>query len=120
MAGSPQFLTALPAWPADVALLTISGDPASRFEEVAHGAAQLLGFELVAGSRLEQWMVEEFGEAPIPDRAWRAAVTSVVARLAAEHHLVVAVPGAEAPARAHAPAAARRHRRQSRCAAPAT
>jgi len=86
---------ALPAWPADVALLTISGEPGSRFEYVAHGAAQLLGFELVAGSRLQQWLVEEFGETPIPDRAWRAAVTSVVARLASEHHLVVAVEGAE-------------------------
>jgi hypothetical protein len=76
--------------------LTISGDPASRFEEVAHGASRLLGFELVAGSRLERLLVDEFGETPIPEHAWRAAVTSVLARLASEHHLVVAVPGAEA------------------------
>lgn len=79
-----------------MALLTISGEPASRFEDVAHGAAQLLGFELVAGARLEQLLREEFGEAAIPDRAWKAAVTSVIARLASEHHLVVATPGAEA------------------------
>src|SRR5580704_8630121 len=79
-----------------MALLTISGDPASRFDEVANGAAQLLGFELVTGSRLAPWIVEEFGDAELPDRAWRAAVTSIVARLATEHHLVVALPGAEA------------------------
>jgi hypothetical protein len=79
-----------------MALLTISGEPASRFEEVAHGVAQLLHFELVAESRLAQWIAEEFGEAPIPARAWRPAVASIVARMATEHHLVVALPGAEA------------------------
>ena len=78
-----------------MALLTISGNPASRFEEVAHGAAQLLGFELITGSRMQQWLIEEFGETGIPDRAWRPAVASIVARLACEHHLVVALPDAE-------------------------
>jgi hypothetical protein len=79
-----------------MALLTISGEPASRWEEVAHAAAQLLKFELVTGARLEQWMAEEFGDAAIPDRAWRPAVVSILARMAAEHHLVVAVAGSEA------------------------
>jgi hypothetical protein len=79
-----------------MALLTISGEPSSRLEEVAHGVAQLLRFELVAESRLGQWIAEEFGEAQIPGRAWRAAVASIVARMATEHHLVVALPGAEA------------------------
>jgi hypothetical protein len=79
-----------------MALLTISGEPASRWEEVAQGAAQLLNFELVTDARLQQWMVEEFGDAPVPDRAWKAAVASILARMAAEHHLVVALPGAEA------------------------
>jgi hypothetical protein len=78
-----------------MALLTISGEPASRFEEVAHGVAQLLRFELVAESRLSQWIVEEFGDAQIPERAWRPAVASIVARMATEHHLVVALPAAE-------------------------
>src|SRR5579885_2026220 len=77
-----------------MALLTISGEPASRWEEVAHGAAQLLKFELVTAARLEQWIAEEFGEAVIPDRAWRAAVVSILARIAVEHHLVIALPGA--------------------------
>ena len=79
-----------------MALLTISGEPASRWEEVAHGAARLLNFELVTESRLEQWMSEEFGDAVITDRAWRPAVTSILARMAVEHHLVVGLPGAEA------------------------
>lgn len=78
-----------------MALLTISGDPASRWEEVAHGAAQLLGFELVTEARLAQWMAEEFGDAAIPGRAWRPAAAAVLTRLATEHHLVIAVDGSE-------------------------
>ena|SRR5258706_8401637 len=78
-----------------MALLTISGEPASRWEEVAHGAAQLLRFELVTEARLAQWMTEEFGETEVPDRAWRPAVVSILTRMAAEHHLVVALNGAE-------------------------
>jgi hypothetical protein len=78
-----------------MALLTISGDPASRFEEIARGAAQRLRFELVTESRLSQLMIDEFGEAPVPDRAWRPAVASIVARLAAGHHLVAGFAGAE-------------------------
>jgi len=65
-------------------------------EEVAHGAARLLGFELVTGTRLEQWLAQEFGDAPIPDRAWKPAVVSILARMAVANHLVVAIAGAEA------------------------
>ena len=79
-----------------MALLTISGDPASRWEEVAQGAARLLKFELVTESRLEPWLNEEFGGAAIEGRAWRPAAVSIVARMALEHHLVVAVCGSEA------------------------
>ncbi len=78
-----------------MALLTISGEPASRWEEVAHGAAQLLKFELVTETRLEQWMAQEFVETPLPDRAWRPAVVSILTRIAAEHHVVVALDGSE-------------------------
>ena len=78
-----------------MAILTISGPPASRFEDVANGCSQLLGFELVTESRLSQWMTEEFGETPVPDRAWRPAAVSILARLAVEHHLVVCLWGAE-------------------------
>jgi len=79
-----------------MALLTISGEPASRWEEVAQGAAQLLKFELVTETRLEQWMREEFVETPLPDRAWKPAVVSILARIASEHHVVVALDGSEA------------------------
>src|ERR1700722_16447652 len=78
-----------------MALLTISGDPASRFEDVAHGASQRLRFELVTETRLAHWITEEFGADPLPDHAWRPAVASIIARLAREHHLVIALPGAE-------------------------
>lgn len=79
-----------------MAILTISGSPASRFEEVAHGSSKLLGFELVTESRLSQWMAQEFGETSIPNRAWRPAAVSILARMAAEHHLVLCLWGAQA------------------------
>jgi hypothetical protein len=78
-----------------MALLTISGEPASRWEEAAHAAARLLKFELITESRLDAWMREEFGDSPVPDRAWRPAVVSILARMAVTDHLVVALPGAE-------------------------
>ena len=77
-----------------MALLTISGEPASRWEEVAHCAARLLNFDLVTEARLNPWTADEFGDA-VPDRVWRPAVVSILARMAASHHLVIAVPGAE-------------------------
>jgi hypothetical protein len=78
-----------------MALVTISGDPASRWEEVAHAAAQLLQFELVTEARLAQWMTQEFGEAAIPEKAWKQAAISILTRMATEHHLVIAIAGAE-------------------------
>src|ERR1043166_2614883 len=78
-----------------MALLTISGEPASRWEDAAHGAAQLLRFELVTEARIAQWIREEFGDASIPDRAWRPAVVSILARMATGHHLAVALGGSE-------------------------
>jgi hypothetical protein len=78
-----------------MALLTISGEPASRWEEAANGAAHLLNFELITETRLQTWMAEEFGDQPVPDRAWKPAVVSIVARMATVHHLVIALPGAE-------------------------
>ena len=78
-----------------MAILTISGAPASRFEDVAHACSRLLGFELVTESRLSHWMTEEFGETPVPDRAWKPAAISTLARLAVEHHLAICVSGAE-------------------------
>jgi len=79
-----------------MALLTISGEPASRWEEAAHAAARLLKFELITESRLDEWMQQEFGETAVPDRAWRPAVVSILARMAVSHHLVIALAGSEA------------------------
>jgi cytidylate kinase-like protein len=78
-----------------MALLTISGAPASRWEEVAHGAAQLLGFPLITESRLAQGLAQEFGDVEIPARAWTPAAVCVLAPLAREQHLVIAADGAE-------------------------
>ena len=78
-----------------MALLTISGEPASRWEEVAHATARLLSFELVTEARLAQWMTEEFGDVKIPEKAWKAAAISILTRMATEHHLVIAVAGSE-------------------------
>jgi type II secretory pathway component PulJ len=78
-----------------MAVLTISGAPASRFEDVAHSCSRLLGFELVTESRLSQWMAQEFGDTPVPDRAWRPAAVSILTRLAVEHHLVICLWGAQ-------------------------
>ena len=78
-----------------MALLTISGDPASRWEEVAHASAQLLSFELVTESRIAQWIADEFGDAKIPEKAWKPAAVSILTRMATQHHLVIALTGAE-------------------------
>jgi cytidylate kinase len=77
-------------------LITVAGQPASRHEEVARLAAQQMGLELVSAARLRGLIEQEFGDgAAVPDKAYPAAVTSIVARLATEHHLVVAAEGAE-------------------------
>ncbi len=79
-----------------MALITISGQPGSRQEEVARSAAQILRFELVTESRLRGLFGEEFGDAvAVPDKAFAPAAISVVARLATQHHLILAAEGAE-------------------------
>src|ERR1700733_2452028 len=79
-----------------MALLTISGEPGSRWEEVAHGTSRLLKFELVTESRFQQWLAEKFCASSIPDRAWKPAVVSILARMASSNHLVIAIPGSDA------------------------
>jgi cytidylate kinase len=78
-----------------MAIVTVSGETGCRSEELARAAAQRLQFELVTEARLAGLVLEEFGDAGVPDRAWAPAVTSVLARVAVDHHLVVGVPGAE-------------------------
>jgi len=78
-----------------MALLTVSGEPASGWDDVAHTVAQLLGFQLVTETQLSEWIAEEFGEVALPVRAWRPAAVSILARMATEQHLVIAIAGAE-------------------------
>jgi len=92
-----------------MALIAVSGHPGCRFEEVARISAQRLGFELLTQSRIRVLAGEEFGsETRIPDRAFPSLVTSILARLATEHHLVYCAVGGELQAR-HFPGMLRFH-----------
>ncbi len=92
-----------------MALIAVSGHPGCRFEEVARLSAQRLGFELLTQSRIQVLAGEEFGaETQIPDRAYPSLVTSLLARLAIEHHLVYCAVGGELQAR-HFPGMLRVH-----------
>jgi len=92
-----------------MALIAVSGHPGCRFEEVARFSAQRLGFELLTQARIRTLTEEEFGaEAKIPERAWPSLVTSFLARLATEHHLVYCALGGEVHAK-HFPGTLRVH-----------
>jgi cytidylate kinase len=92
-----------------MALIAVSGHPGCRYEEVARIAAQRLGFELLTQSRVHSLAVQEFGaEAKIPDKAWSSLVTSVLARIATEHHIVYCAAGGELQSR-HFPGMLRVH-----------
>src|ERR1041385_575666 len=83
-----------------MALIAVSGHPGCRYEEVARIAAQRLGFELLTQSRIQQLAAEEFGAGTtIPDKAYPSLVTSILARLATEHHLVYCALGGELQSR---------------------
>ena len=72
-------------------MITISGQPGCRTEEVARIAAQRLGWELITQSRLRRLIADEFGASSvIPDRAYPFLVLSIISRSAKEHHLVAA------------------------------
>jgi cytidylate kinase len=92
-----------------MALIAISGHPGCRFEEVARFTAQRLSFELLTQARIRSLTREEFGEsAKIPDKAYPSLVTSILARLATEHHIVYCAVGGEIQAR-HFPGMLRVH-----------
>ncbi|HXK02964.1 MAG TPA: cytidylate kinase family protein [Verrucomicrobiae bacterium] len=92
-----------------MALIAVSGHPGCRFDEVARFSAQKLGFELLTQARIRTLTREEFGEsAKIPDRAYSALVTSILARLGTEHHIVYCAVGGEVQAR-HFPGMLRVH-----------
>src|SRR5579872_56371 len=78
-----------------MAFISVTGEPASRREELARAVAQRLHFELVTESRLTRLLTAEFGEKKVAARAYPHAVSSILARLATRHPLVIAIPGAE-------------------------
>lgn len=83
-----------------MALIAVSGHPGCRYDEVARFSAQRLEFELLTQSRIRALSAEEFGEATkIPPKAWPSLVTSYLARLATEHHLVYCAAGGDVQAR---------------------
>jgi cytidylate kinase len=90
-------------------LIAVSGHPGCRYEEVARVTAQRLGFELLTQARIQTLAGEEFGsETQLPSRAYPSLVTSILARLATEHHLVFCAAGGEVQAR-HFPGMLRVH-----------
>ncbi len=92
-----------------MALIAVSGHPGCRFEEVARLAAQRLAYELLTQSRIRSLTDEEFGAATvIPDKAYPSLVTSILARLAIQHHIVYCAVGGELQAR-HFPGTLRVH-----------
>lgn len=92
-----------------MALIAVSGHPGCRFEEVARLTAQQLGFELLTQSRIKSLTDAEFGTgARIPEKAYPSLVTSILARLATEHHLVYCAAGGELQTR-HFPGMLRVH-----------
>ena len=96
-----------------MALVAVSGHPGCRFEEVARLTAHRLGYELLTQSRIGALTQEEFGMpsgsgATFPDKAYASLVTSILARLATEHHLVYCAAGGEVQAR-HFPGTLRVH-----------
>jgi len=77
-------------------LISVSGAPGSRHQEAARLIAQRLGFELVSETRLWSLIEEEFGpNAQLPEKALPEVVTSIIARMATQRHLVVSAEGAE-------------------------
>ncbi|MBI3696765.1 MAG: hypothetical protein HY238_18245 [Acidobacteria bacterium] len=79
-----------------MAILTISAQPGLRADEVAREVASRLGFELVTQAHVESLYGSEFaGAAGIPIRGYVDVVTSILARLAAQHPLVFCGPGGE-------------------------
>jgi hypothetical protein len=80
---------------ANVGLVTVSGEPGSRHEEVARLAAKLTGFELVTDARVRGGIAAEFPAGDVPADARPHLATSMLARLATEHHLILSCEGAE-------------------------
>src|SRR5580765_5583516 len=92
-----------------MALIAVSAHPGCRLEEVARLSAQRPAFELLTQSRIAALAAEEFGaDVKIPDKAYTSLVTSLLARLATQYHLVFCAAGGELQGR-HFPGMLRVH-----------
>lgn len=81
-------------------LIGISGEPGCRTEEMARMIARRFDFALISEPRLLTLAGEELTEkASIPAKAYPPLFASLLAGLAAQRHLVVALDGIEALAR---------------------
>ncbi|HYM09737.1 MAG TPA: cytidylate kinase family protein [Bryobacterales bacterium] len=79
-----------------MAILTVSAQPGLQADEIARQAAARLDFELITQARVESLYESEFnGAGGIPARGYADVVTSMLARLAAERHLVCSGWGGE-------------------------
>jgi len=78
-----------------VAIVSVSAEIGCPAEETARLAATRLGFHLLTEFELAEALEEEFGPIDIPEAAWPAAVQSILCRMAATHHLLLAFPGSE-------------------------
>jgi cytidylate kinase len=79
-----------------MALITVSGEPGCRHEEVARLTANRLSYRLITAAEIRGMIAEEFGaETALPDKAYVPVVTSILARLATQHHVAVCAPGME-------------------------
>jgi hypothetical protein len=82
-----------------MALIAVTGEPGCRYEEAGRIAAMRLRYELVTDLRLASLIEEQFGAIDYPPRAYADLTASVIARLATEHHLVIAAQHADAMVR---------------------
>src|SRR5581483_2570324 len=80
-----------------MAFIAVSGEPGSRFLELAGMVSERLAGELITESDLERSIAGQFaGSKPFPHRAWAPAARLVLARAGLNHpHVVVACLGAE-------------------------
>jgi len=79
-----------------MAFISVSGEPGCRHEELARMATQRLQCELVTDANLTDTMASEFGSPEgIPDKAWAHLATSILAKLGAQHHLIISSTGSE-------------------------
>lgn len=79
-----------------MAIVTISAQPGVRADEIAQQVATRLNFELLTAARVEGLYGSEFdGATDLPPRGYADIVTSIVARLARQYHLVLCGRGGE-------------------------